>query len=34
MNCRDFGVTFSLGELFNRIYIKIESGVVIHAETL
>lgn len=34
MNCRDSGVTFSLGELFNRIYIKIESGVVIHAETL
>lgn len=34
MNCRDFRVAFPLGKLINRIYIKTESGVVIHARTL
>jgi len=34
MNCRDSGVAFPLGELLNSIYIKVESGVVIHAQTL
>ena len=34
MNCRDSGVALPLSKLINRIYIKAESGVVIHAETL
>ena len=34
MNCRDFRVALALSKLINRIYIKTESGVVIHARTL